>query len=183
MALLDQSRVLRERGDYRRAVEVLEEALELWPEEDGMGRPANRLLLVHTCALAGDPERGLVHIDAALAEQPSAWLWYSRGVALTTMGDYQEAAAAFGQALILDPTHAKSLQWRAQVASLLGEHEEALVDLQRTLELIDAHDLFGVPEGEDALRRAVLLQRADALDALGRHDEARADREAARGAG
>ena len=87
---------------------------------------------------------------------------------------------AFGQAIAIDASHAKALQWRGEVRVLLGRLDAAVLDLTRALELLDTVEIEDLPEGRDAMRIRVLFQRAGALDALGRHDEARADREAAR---
>jgi len=179
--LVEQARRLLADGDPHDAVEPLEQALVLWPDAARAERSTTRRLLVHLCARVGDPERGLALVDEELAESDGdAWLWYARGVALTDLGRHEEALDSFGEACSLDPTHAKARQWRGSVYLLLGRPLAALDELSAALELVRTVELRDIPEGAAEMEHRILLERADAFDALGRHDEARADREAAR---
>jgi tetratricopeptide (TPR) repeat protein len=179
-----QARELLAGGDPHTAVELLEEALGLWPEQDALEISDTRRWLVHACARAGDPRRSLEHADDELQQSGGdAWLWYARGVALTTLGRCEEALVSFGQALELDPEQAKALQWRGHVNLLMGRYDAALEDLDAAMELVQAHALRDIPEGAERMRAQILWQRADALDALERHEEAQADRDAARAQG
>ncbi len=167
-------------GEAGAAIEVLEKAVELWPLEDIEGRMEVRQLLVHACAKAMDPERGLVHVELAIADAPcDPWLRYSKGVALLTVGRCDESIEAFDRALDLDPRHYKALQWRGEAAALIGRHEEAVADFDRLLMLLAEADPGRIPEGREGVVRWTLLRRAGSLDALGRFAEARADRELA----
>jgi tetratricopeptide (TPR) repeat protein len=148
-------------------------------EPDAPGRLESLRAQIHARALESDPEQGLVLIDEALTLAPhDAWLWYKRGVAMDLMGDLEQAVQALDAALRYDPTHVKSLEWRAHVALAQRRPAEALADLERALELLPTTDPAGVPEGLATLERALRIQQARALDALGRHAEANAVRDA-----
>ena len=166
--------------DPASAIDLLERALAEWPANDAGGRNEVRRWLVHACALAGDPERGLQHALAAIAEAPQdAWLRYAKGVALGELGRHEEARTAFTEALDRDPEHVKSLQHRGSIEALLGRHEKAIADFDRALAILEAKDPREVPEGKSGMLRSIHFHRADSLDALGRHAEADAERECA----
>lgn len=148
-------------------------------EPDAPSRLGSLRAQIHACALDSDPEQGLALIDEALALAPDeAWLWYKRGVALNLMGDLEQAVQALDTALRYDPMHVKSLELRAHVELEQGRPAEALADLERALELLPTTNAAGIPEGLATLKRALRLQKARALDALGRHAEANAVRDA-----
>jgi len=109
----------------------------------------------------------LAECDRTIAlGSPDAWLVYERGVALEELGRYPEAIESFGQALAIDPRHYKALQHRGWVRQLSKDHQGAVDDLTRALELTPSA----------AERRQLLVLRADSLEALGRRDEAGLDR-------
>lgn len=149
---------------------------------DGPDAPSRLALLreqIHARALFSDPEQGLVLIDEALALAPDdAWLWFKRGVTLEQSGELEQAVLAFDAALRLDPRHVKSLEWRAHVELAQHRPAEALADLERALALLSVTDPAGIPEGLPTLERALRLEKARALDDLGRHAEANAVRDA-----
>ena len=144
----------------------------------GLFEARNQRRIVHVCALAGDPERGLGHALAAIAEAPQdAWLRYAKGVALGELGRHEEARTAFTEALDRDAEHVKSLQHRGSIEALLGRHAAAIADFDRALAILEAKDPREVPEGKSGMLRSIHFDRADSLDALGRHAEAEAERE------
>ena len=166
--------------DPASALDLLERALAEWPQDDSGGELEVRRWLVHSCALAGDPERGLRHALAAIEEAPQdAWLRYAKGAALGELGRYGEARLAFTEALDRDPEHVKSLQHRGSVEALLGRHAAAIADFERALAILETRDPTQVPEGKSGMLRSIHFHRADSLDALGRHAEADAERERA----
>jgi Flp pilus assembly protein TadD len=135
--------------------------------------------LIHACAEASDPERGLKHVDEALTLAPEeAWLWFKRGVALEQMGALDPAVEALDAALRFDPSHVKSLQWRAHLELLRGRPAAALVDLERAVALLATVDPAGIREDLATLESDLRVEQARALDALGRHAEANAVRDA-----
>jgi tetratricopeptide (TPR) repeat protein len=166
--------------DPASAIDLLERALAEWPQDDSDGKLEVRRWLVHVCALAGDPERGLHHAVAAIEGAPQdAWLRYAKGAALGELGRHGEALVAFTEALDRDPEHVKSLQHRGSVEALLGRHAAAIADFDRALAILGAKDPREVPEGKSGMLRSIRFHRADSLDALGRHAEADAERERA----
>jgi tetratricopeptide (TPR) repeat protein len=77
------------------------------------------------------PER--LEVLAALdRQQPVASL--CRGVALLLRGRFEEALAAFDQALLLAPVMAEASFWKSLVCALLGRDEEARASLGKAVD-------------------------------------------------
>jgi tetratricopeptide (TPR) repeat protein len=95
----------------------------------------------------------------SLDEQDDA---FTRGVVHWNHGEYEEAVAAFSEALECDPDDGEILQHRALAHAQLGQFEFAVPDAEQCVQL-DPDDL--------GARRV----RAMVLHAAGRYDEARSD--------
>jgi len=128
-----------------------------------------------------------MHAEAGIALSPGdPWLHYARGVGLHHMGEYAAALDALSRALELDPEHVKSAQWRGYTNLLLRRPAEAVQDYDAALAILRASDEAAFQTWGASLRDLTVVTlrgRADAFDALGDHDAAAADREAARMAG
>jgi tetratricopeptide (TPR) repeat protein len=163
---------------------MLDEWIDAHPEARAALRADVHRRAAHACALLNQPEEALLHAEKGIALAPNdPWLHYARGVAIQTMGEYTAALDAFSRALELDPRHVKASQWRGYTHLLVGSPAEAVRDYD--------HALAVIQEADDAALRAwgasrrdltvvTLRGRADALDALGNHDAAEADRAATR---
>lgn len=103
--------------------QAVDRALESWD--------AGRALLE-----AGKPEEAVNHFGEALAGDPdNATLWLWKGRALAEMGDEAGAVRAADRALSARPRFVEALYNRACWRARLGELEDAVVDVERVLEL------------------------------------------------
>ena len=171
------------RGDFQTGLDELQAVLGELPEGEREVRGEAHAWIAHIHIQWGDPERSLEHARRATELDPEdPWRWYAQGIALSKMGDYGSAESVFNEALRLDPLHFKSLQWRGDSYYYRKRYEEALADYDRVfpvLEQLDDATLELSGERRVQVQYNTLLQRADALDALKRHDEAKLARERA----
>lgn len=181
---LEQALSLLSAGEVHAALSALETWIAAHPDAPAQQRAWVHARAAHACALLEQPEEGLAHADAGIVLSPDdPWLHYARGVALHKIGQYSTALDAFSRALELDSRHVKSAQWRAYTYLLTGRTAEAVRDYDTALAILEVSDdaaLRAWGSSRRDLTVATLRGRADALDALGRHDAAEADREAAR---
>ena len=167
-------------GEYGRGLELCEQALLHAGEDDALRGEAYRWL-IHGSAQDRDPERALTYFEPAIELLPGdPWIRYSQGVALGTVGRFEEAIEALGEALRLDPTQVKALQWRAQYQYETLQYAGAIEDCSRLLEVLDETSdatLAAWGGNRGVLVRDTLEIRAGCHDASGQHDLARQDRE------
>ena len=89
------------------------------------------------------PARDLFHTSIADSDEairlkrgkPSATYFYTRAVAKTGLGDYEDAIEDFSEAIRIKPTDATHYRDRGQAKAALGQHEEAKADLAKAKEL------------------------------------------------
>lgn len=72
---------------------------------------------------------------AGCGEMENGQQAFERGTKLLNEGQYEEAKQAFDKAIALDPGHAQAYSQRGTAYSDLGEHEKALADLSKAIEL------------------------------------------------
>ena len=177
---LDEGTAAISRGEYRSGLELCEQALLHAGGDDELRAEAYRWL-IHGAVQDRDPERALTYFEPAIELLPNdAWIRYSEGVALGTVGRFEEAIEALGEALRIDPTQVKALQWRAQYQYETLEYAGAIADCTRMLEVLEETTdatLAGWGGNRGALVRDTLEIRAGCYDASGQHDLARQDRE------
>lgn len=77
------------RGDYRRAIEIVSEGLECWPDH-----PVIHYQLACYQALAGDAEEALDHLERAVAADPRAKEWASEDGDLDPIRDHPRFVSA-----------------------------------------------------------------------------------------
>ena len=180
-------------GKYAAAIEMLHRALDLAPDDpfilNSIGVSYSKSAL---------PMEALAAFDAAVAVRPAfAPGHYGRGLALAALGDRQGAKAAYVRAAELAADFPDPLSGLAALAVDERRYEDARAHAQQALALDPRQAAASlslaaveVREGQaeaaaariEALLKgggltplhigAALRQRADALDALGRYDEA-----------
>ncbi|WP_235959379.1 tetratricopeptide repeat protein [Actinomadura macrotermitis] len=144
-------------GDLAGALADLDEALALDP-----GFTEARVNRAGLLAALGEPERARADCVEGLALAPGdAYLLAALGQAELADGRHEQARRAFDEALEADPALVAAWAGRASLAFDAGDPAGAIHDLGRALEF-----------GEDA---ALLYNRAVALRAAGRPEEARTD--------
>ena len=87
----------------------------------------------------GDFNRALDAAEEMVAVRGDAEDWRRKGKVLVELNRYEEALAAYDQALKIEPKYAYAWNNRGQILANLGRHEEALDAYQKTLE-IDPED-------------------------------------------
>lgn len=136
--------------------------------------------IAHAHMTRSEPEAAREAFQAARAlDDRDAWLCYGEGGAWSLMGELERAEQCYGEAIERDPGHVKAWQWRGETRLLRHDETGALADLSRALELVDrAADADLAVWGGDRrqLVSMTLALRVEALDALGRSDDADRDR-------
>jgi len=146
----------RDSGDLAGAIATLE-ALS----RNGLADQRVMVVLAGYLAQAGNLPRAIQVLDAVVAARPDEVEAYnSLGVIYTRLGQHDRARAALRKVLELDPTSATAYENLAADELSAREVEAAVADLRRALDL--------APRQWDALYNLAL-----ALEALGRHDEAK----------
>jgi tetratricopeptide (TPR) repeat protein len=144
-----------ERGEYGRALEVVEELGEI------CGEVPRVLSLRGDCLYCqGRHEEALACFEEVTKRDPSdAHGWCYRAVALGELGRHEEALTSLDRAIELEPDNTIALYNRAVALARLGRIEEALAFLDKVVDVQP-------DDGEAWLRRGV------AQGYLGRRDEA-----------
>jgi tetratricopeptide (TPR) repeat protein len=152
------------KGDFDRAIEVLDEAVRIFPKD-----PAayNERSQVYEEKHDWDHALGDINRAIALANNDPyrASSYNGRAVIWKNMGVYDKAVADFGVAIGLNPKAPKYLVNRGEAWRLMGNLERALADQNRALEI------YAGGQGS-ALG---LMQRGETLRYLGQYDQALAD--------
>ena len=77
----------------------------------------------------------LSQIDQNNEKQPSAQLYYKKGLIFNSMQNYQEAVSAFSEALKLHPVNPEILSEMAEGLSILGNYQDAQLYFQKAVKL------------------------------------------------
>jgi choline-sulfatase len=150
----------RQSGDLPGAIATLEAMVRR-----GIADQRLMIVLADYLAASGALPKALGLLDAVIAAHPDdVEAHNSLGVVAMRMGQHDRARQAFGKVLELDPTSATAYANLGADALSSGDLQGAVGHLSRALEL-------------DPRQYTVLYNRAMALDALGRRDEARRDME------
>jgi tetratricopeptide (TPR) repeat protein len=157
-ALVDRARVYREDKRYDDAIQDLDRAIEITPDDI--------LALVGR----GETYRQMGHYDEAITDFTRAldidpddlWAIERRGLAYLAAERYTEAAADFTCSIGTDPDNSWAIEQRGGIYRQMGRYDEAITDLTRVIEL--DHDSIS----------AVGI-RGSAYRLMGRYDEAITD--------
>ncbi|MCW8375446.1 ATP-binding protein [Streptomyces justiciae] len=156
-AHLLRGREWRHEGEYARALEECDRAIELAPDS-ALAHYGRGL----TLQLMDDYPAALTAFDRADELSPdTGWIIAERAETYRLAGRIEEAVADFDRALALDPTDAGALTGRGVCRHVLGRYDEALADFNRSLAIDD--DLW------------TLVRRARLRRSRGEWEEAYAD--------
>ena len=154
---------LEKRGYYNAALELLNQAAELYPD--------NQFVFVNRGNVYNDYFRDY---EAAINDYNKtlrlndkfSWPYLNRAIALGRLKRWDEAIADYGRAIDLDQNYASAYNGRAWANCQIGNYEAALSDADRALELKPNEANF-------------YDTRAEAYAGLKRYEEALADMEKA----
>lgn len=119
--LRSKARVLEDRGDYKRAVKTLQEAVDLTPPDADLYAD-----LADDLRIMGQPEEALKVVDQALElEKRHAIALGTKGATLAALNRYDEAVAALELATQLRPGDTWVLTTLGDVYNRLGRLQEA----------------------------------------------------------
>ncbi len=157
--IIEESEALVKRGNYTEALNLLNKAAELFPD--------NQFVFVNRGNLYNDNFRDF---DKAIADYNKtialndkfSWPYHNRAIALGRLKRWDEAIADYGRAIELNPTFAAAYNGRAWAYCQIGNFEAALVDADKALELMPNEANY-------------FDTRATAYASLGRFDDALAD--------
>ncbi|KKD04095.1 ATP-binding protein [Streptomyces sp. WM6386] len=128
-----RGREWRHEGEYGRALEEYDRAIELDPDA-----PLAHYGRGLTLQLMDDYPAALTALDRADALSPdTGWIIAERAETYRMAGRYEEALTDFDRALALDPTDAGALTGRAVCRHVLGRYDEALADFNRSFAIDD----------------------------------------------
>ncbi|WP_406415418.1 tetratricopeptide repeat protein [Streptomyces sp. NBC_01614] len=145
-------------GDRRAAVALLNQALELVPDD-----PRSLALRGEYHRVLGRHDEAISDLDRALELNPAdAFALASRGATRLSREGLDEALADLDEAVRLKPDYSWALMRRARVHRALGDHVRQLADLDRAVAV-------------DPDWAWVRCARGDALRAAGRDEDALAD--------
>ncbi len=138
---------LFEDGDYERALQAYDEALQNQPDDIHALRGRARSLMQ-----LGRSKDALADFNLAIKRQPEfAGTYASRGILYDRMGEYEKAIADYEWALQLDPDIAKGPHWLTRFLRLQPEKPPTVADRARYL-----HAELAKPESQRMLRQPEL---------------------------
>ena len=157
--LIEEALALNKRGEFNSALEILNQAAELYPD--------NQFVFVNRGNIYNnhfrDYEAAIADYNKTIEINPKfSWSYLNRAIALGRLKRWDEAIADYGRAIELDINYADAYNGRAWSYCKIGKFEEALVDIDRALKLKPNEANY-------------FDTRADAYIGLKRYDDALAD--------
>ena len=130
--IIEKALTFSQRGDYKFALELLNQAAELYPE--------NEFVFVNRGNVHKD---GFSDYDAAIADYNKtielnpkfSWPYHNRALALGRLKRWDEAIADYERAIALDQNYASAYNGRAWAYCQIGKFEAALVDANKAIKL------------------------------------------------
>ncbi|NLG28599.1 MAG: transglycosylase SLT domain-containing protein [Chloroflexi bacterium] len=157
-------------GDWERAVALWQQAIAA---AEPSARPALQVALARTLMQRGDALSAITPLNEALAAAPpeptGSVAWGLLGSAHQQLGSWRSAAEAYAQHLARNTSSEPYVRWQ------MARCYNALDERAREAEELAAVDLDGLPAATQA---EILEERAEALRALQRYDEALASYDA-----
>ena len=169
-ACTERGMVLETLGRDEEALAAFQQAVQLAPD-----RPEAYAGLGTLLVKAEQYEQALVPLGRALEIRPTAQLQMTKGLALWKLERYDDAVAAFDEALRLDPANADATRYRGAALFESERYAEAIAALQLAIDLDAAaqreedpatHAQLGeaLRLSEDFRRAALEFSRAIELD-------------------
>lgn len=146
---------------YDKAIEILNKALEIAPNND-------RALILQGCALnfLEKYEKARESLSKASQINPEAGgLWNNLGISFFYLKQYKESIESFDKALKIHPDSCELWHFRGRALEFLDKHEEARICYNKALEIKPDYD-------------QALFSRAEIYSHLNKYQEALDDYEA-----
>lgn len=130
--VIEEAEALVKRGDFGKALEILNHAAELYPD--------NQFVFVNRGNLYNnnfkDYNAAIADYNKTIEINPKfPWPYHNRALAYGQLERWDEAVVDYGRAIELDPTYADAYNGRAWAYCQVGKFEEAVVDADRALNL------------------------------------------------
>ncbi len=130
--IIDKALSLEERGDFKGALKLLDEATKLYPD--------NQFILVNRGNIYNnsfrDYEKAIADYNKTIEINPKfSWPYLNRAIAYGRLKRWDEAIVDYGRAIELDLNYADAYNGRAWSYCQIGKFEEALLDANKALEL------------------------------------------------
>jgi tetratricopeptide (TPR) repeat protein len=154
-AIMDRIADLTSDGDNARAIEVINDALQTWPDDIGLlnylgyalvlDRQRDKAVEIWNAALQRDPDNYLLHLNlgSVFAED-----------AIRGEHDLADVLDHLDRAIEANPTGARAHEVRGTLMNALGRHDEALVSLDRAFDLAPTNALLARQLTELCMSRA-----------------------------
>lgn len=147
--------------DHERAEQALLRALEIDPEHEKSLINVSRVLLEQN-----RPAAALEYAeDAVLVSSESVSAWRVLGNVRSSLGEVEEAEAAYQRALVLDERDAWSMNNLGLLRIEAGRYEDAIAPLARAVELSPSTAVFQNNLGVALERTGHMIEAADAFRA------------------
>ena len=161
--VIEEALALNKQGNYDEALELLNQAAELYPD--------NQFIFVNRGNIYNDHfrdyEAAIVDYNRTIELNPKfSWPYMNRALAYGRLKRWEDAIADYGRAIELDQNYADAYNGRAWSYCKIGKFEEALPDVNKALELKPNEANY-------------FDTRADVYVGLKRYDEAISDMEKA----
>lgn len=137
---LEQGRIELESGDYVKALEYFDKAVDSCKEKKILVRspPLDLAYAYKGKALAGlgKLDDAFKYFDLAIESNPrSAFVWYAKGLSLQEQGAYEKALKHYDKALIMNPEYEEVLMSKSGIYSSLKDNNKMLECLQQVLKI------------------------------------------------
>ncbi len=131
LSLLDSGYAYYEVAEYKKAIEVFEQAVIETPENPEL------YYLMGVCrSLSGDNYHAIRDYEKAIELSPDyAEAYYEKGYASYLMGELKKAMSAFDKAIELRPNYAEAYVNRGSLKCMDGDSEGAEKDWDKAAEL------------------------------------------------
>jgi tetratricopeptide (TPR) repeat protein len=131
MAYTTRAWILKETGDYDKAIADCDEAIRLNPNDSGAFNNRG-----NAWTDKAEYDKAIADYSAAIRIDPKCAIhWVGRGIASTAKREYKRAISDFDEASRLDPKHAPMYVNRGKAWHLQGQFDKAIADYSEALRL------------------------------------------------
>lgn len=145
-AYCDRAFAYQENGQFEKAIELLDEALKLFPQHLAAYGMRGDIFLA-----TGDCDKAIASYTEVIRLDPGGGFAYDaynkRAIAYRNRGDLENAIRDFTQAILIQPDSPNSLDMRARCYGDLGQLDKALADLDAAIRIEPDSSIFHSDRG------------------------------------